>query len=158
MAATEKTKTLGLNRWLETDCPERADFVADNDAIEKFLAEHLGSSTMHLTAAEKTRVSQPIQIFTYLGNGVKNRTYTLNFSPRAVFIIASGKPMSRPDGDYLSIYSAAQVGVYSTPGLKMSGKQAALTQQSLSDAQSAANGLHVRLNESNVQYVGIAVR
>lgn len=151
MAATSKTTKLKLNLWQETDKPERADFVADNEAIESTVGSHLSDNSKHLTTTEKTRVSQPFQIFNFVGNGNAQRTYTLNFSARAVFLFTVDCPFSEYSDGVHVIRSAVQLGGYHSPGISLSGKVLTVTQQS-----EAEEGVQICLNQSNHRYVGIA--
>lgn len=153
MASTEKTSTLGLNLWAETDKPERADFVSDNQKLEEAIGPHLTSNFLHLTAEEKERAKTPFQIFAYVGNGQASRTYNLSFEPRLVFLCALNRADGLMENGLQSVYHAAKFGNYSTLGLSGSGTRLILTQQT--EAQAAGTGYRICLNESGVNYCGV---
>lgn len=162
MASSEKTSRLGLNLWQETDKPERADFVSDNEILEETLGTHLKDYTQHLTSTEKTWVGTPYQLLTYTGNGSSQRTYTLDISGRAVFIFAIDRPLAEDgetsSGDAMkSIFYGLQTGIYHTPGISLSGKALTLSQQSEAAAIEAGNSYRVRLNDYNRRYAGIVL-
>lgn len=151
MAATSKSTKLKLNLWQETDKPERADFVSDNQIIEEKLGAHLTDSTKHLTSSEKLRASQPFQVFNFIGSGSAQRTYALNFSARAVFLFAADRNFTETTDDGKTVYAAVQIGGYHTPGISLSGKTLTTYQQT-----DPATATTLALNQTNQRYVGIA--
>ena len=58
MAATNHSTTLGLSLWEQTDCPEWADFLQDNQKLEQLAGGHISNAALHLTAEEKQFLSQ----------------------------------------------------------------------------------------------------
>ena len=53
MSSTNKTTNLKLNDWVGTDVPQREDFNADNQRIDKAIGDHTGNTTVHITQAER---------------------------------------------------------------------------------------------------------
>ena len=49
MSSTNKTTNLKLNDWVGTDVPQREDFNADNQRIDKAIGDHTGNTTVHIT-------------------------------------------------------------------------------------------------------------
>ncbi len=82
MSSSNRTETLGLNSWLGSDRPERADFNADNEIIDATLAEHF-ESTCHITESERNKWNTPYYFGVYFGDGNLTRTITTNcpFNP-----------------------------------------------------------------------------
>lgn len=162
MASSEKTSRLGLNLWQETDRPERADFIADNEIIEESLTGHLRDYVKHLSETEKNWVGFPYQLITYVGNGKAERTYTLDINGRAAFIFAIDRPLTEDgvtaDGAPMkSIYYGVQTGIYHTPGLSVSAKKLTCNYQMESEAVAAGQSYRVRLNDYNQRYAGIVL-
>lgn len=94
MAASEKTEVLGLSLWAGTDKPRRADFVADNSALETLVGGHLQNADLHLDDARRARVDTPVEVRTYTGTGAVSRSLVFDFSPSAAIVFAIGKGAS----------------------------------------------------------------
>ncbi len=73
MSASNRTETIGLNSWLGSDRPERADFNADNAIIDSTFAEHFDDAC-HITGAERTKWNSPYFFGTYYGDGSLTRS------------------------------------------------------------------------------------
>lgn len=73
MSASNRTETIGLNSWLGSDRPERADFNADNAIIDSTLAEHFGDDC-HITDAEREKWNSPYYFGVYFGDATLTRT------------------------------------------------------------------------------------
>ena len=61
MSSTNKTTNLKLNDWVGTDVPQREDFNADNQRIDKAIGDHTGNTTVHITQAERCPVKDGIR-------------------------------------------------------------------------------------------------
>lgn len=59
MASSEKSGNLGLNLWLASDRPVRADFVEDNRIIDEEVGGHLANGAIHVTQNEKIKSRRP---------------------------------------------------------------------------------------------------
>lgn len=158
MASTEKTSTLGLNLWAETDKPERSDFVGDNQKLEELVGAHLKASAMHLTAEEKERAKNPFQIFSFPGDGKASLNYYLPFEPRLLVLYATYKVDGMLENGLHSVFRAMKFGNYMTPGISCTGAKLVLSQQTEAEAQAAGTGYRLRLNEKGVNYCGVIFR
>ena len=69
MSSTNKTTNLKLNDWVGTDVPQREDFNADNQRIDKAIGDHTGNTTVHITQAERDLWGLPFYYYNYFGNG-----------------------------------------------------------------------------------------
>lgn len=78
MSSTNKTEELGLNQWIGSDIPKMDDFNSDNAKIDKTVGEHIGDSSIHVTAQQKRVWSNPIGCLSYIGDGSSNRSLKLN--------------------------------------------------------------------------------
>lgn len=74
MSSTNKTTNLKLNDWVGTDVPQREDFNADNQRIDKAIGDHTGNTTVHITQAERDLWGLPFYYYNYFGNGKATRT------------------------------------------------------------------------------------
>ena len=73
MSSTNKTTNLKLNDWVGTDVPQREDFNADNQRIDKAIGDHTGNTTVHITQAERDLWGLPFYYYNYFGNGKATR-------------------------------------------------------------------------------------
>lgn len=91
MSSTNKTTYLGLNSWLGTDKPQRADFNTDNELIDTAIGEHFEDEIRHITGEERETWNSPYFIGTYFGNGETPRTITTKcpFEPSIVIVFAN---------------------------------------------------------------------
>lgn len=154
MAASEKTAVLGLSLWAGTDKPRRSDFVSDNTALETLVGGHLGDDDMHLDAARRQRLDEPISVRTYTGTGTESRRHLLSFSPRAVLVFAADKGAAEYTGAYTKLYAAYWADGQGSRGLSVSGTQPTVLQE----AAPQAGGSAAALNETGVTYVIVAFR
>ena len=99
MAATYHTTHLGLSLWAQTDCPQWADFLQDNQKLDQQVGGHIQDSALHLTAEEKQYLSQRSASVTYTGTGSGTQSVTLPFLPRKLTVLAQGKPPMVPRSD-----------------------------------------------------------
>lgn len=158
MASSKKTSKLGLNLWEETDKPERLDFVQDNEKLEELVGAHLKASALHLTAEEKERATLPYKIYSYIGNGKNPLAYSVSFEPKMSIVFAVNRPDGMVENGLQSVFRAAKIGSYMTPGITHSGKVVQLSQQTEQEAINAGNGYRLRLNESGVSYCLLIVK
>lgn len=150
MASKNKSENLKLNLWAETDRPQRTDFNNDNMIIDETLGSHIDNDRLHLTDAEKERVSAPVVTTGYQGNGLAERQITLPQSGQTVMVYCAGMPFCGYDKDkdcaktYMAFCSAEAGG---SAGVSISGKVLTVMQQS-----TAENGAVCCLNEEGRQY------
>ena len=50
MAASSTSTVLGLSLWAQTDCPEWADFLQDNQKLEQLAGGHISNSCLLYTS------------------------------------------------------------------------------------------------------------
>ena len=153
MASTNKTINLGLNNWLETDSPKRADFVSDNIIIDNLVGNHIKDGSLHLTADEKDRVGQPFDINTYYGTGDTFTTIKLNYIPRLAIICEKNSPYQTAGNGNIIVHSAIISDIGSTGGAEIS-ENYVLAYQSTE----ATNGVVYNLNKSGSEYMLITFR
>lgn len=161
MASTNKTPNLNLNSWLGTDQPTRADFVYDNSTIDTTVGGHILDTDIHLTSAQKQKISQPFVVDSISGNGNATRDITLPFEPSLVIYYQKGQPFTgyNSTSDY-TICRAGVVGLvlgfsYASLGLSLSGSTLTVTQSS---STPSPGGNFANLNENGSQYGYIAFR
>lgn len=97
MPSTYKTENLGLNKWIGTDKPKRADFCADNELIDEALTAHIENSAVHATAEEKAKWTTPFVWGEYTGDGDNNREFNLAFKPSFVMVFPADAAPARMD-------------------------------------------------------------
>lgn len=148
MASTNKTNNLRLNNWLESDKPKRMDFVNDNLIIDSVLGSHINDSDLHLTIAEKDRVSSPYVISLEYGTGSSTMTYNPGFQPRMAVIFKVNAPVVRDISNYPSVNFAVVTNKGSTGGASFSGSNLIVRQSTVSE-----NGVLYNLNEEDAAYV-----
>ena len=86
MSASVKTANLGLSAWIGSDKPTRLDFVNDNQKLDTAVGNHINSTAVHLSDSDRERLETPYVVGYYGGNGINNRSITLDFEPKAVFV------------------------------------------------------------------------
>ncbi|MCQ4021537.1 MULTISPECIES: hypothetical protein [unclassified Ruminococcus] len=154
MASTNKTEHLGLNQWIGSDHPTRTDFVQDNSIIDNAVGTHCADANIHLTSAEKARVSNPVTIKQYSGTGATSITVNFAFEPKLVLVQKKNSPPVSYSSSGVVINSGfVTPGYGGTQGLSlMSG---VLT---LSYATAMTNGARANFNEENAAYIIAAFR
>ena len=157
MPTENKTANLGLNSWLGTDQPQRADFVADNTIIDTVVSSHLNDSNSHLSSSDRTLLKNPFKLGYYSGNGSESRTITFDFNPSVVFVFLKNKPLAEYDSNYeYTLCNSAVVaanGVGSTLGISLSSKTLTVSQST-----SSSDGRFINLNKNGSQYFYIAFK
>ena len=73
MSSTNKTTNLQLNDWVGTDVPQREDFNADNQRIDKAIGDHTGNTTVHITQAERDLWGLPFYYYNYVAFASQTR-------------------------------------------------------------------------------------
>ena len=155
MAASKKTAVLGLSLWAGTDKPRRADFVADNEALEEAVGGHLQDTSVHLTADRVQKIDTPWEVRPYAGNGSATRTMLFSFEPSMVMVFPVGRGMYEHSGGCTKQYGGMAVPTNgSSLGLSISTIQVAVKQ----DQTPPASGCMAALNEKNVNYLMVAFR
>lgn len=91
MSSTNKTTNLKLNDWVGTDVPQREDFNADNQRIDKAIGDHTGNTTVH-SPRRSGPVGAPFYYYNYFGNGKATRKVEVPspFRPRFAIVFADG--------------------------------------------------------------------
>lgn len=154
MASTNKSENLGLNMWLPTDRPIRADFVEDNRIIDEELGGHIKNGMLHLTQSEKNKLTTPYSLKMYAGTGAASFTYTLDFAPSFVVVYKKNTPMFLSASSTTIVNGGFAVQTYGgSGGLALSGNQLTLTQEA-----TASLGIRHNLNESGGQYIIVAFK
>lgn len=153
MPSSYKTEHLGLNRWIGSDKPKRADFNDDNTLIDTAFAEHLADHTAHATQEEKELWNEPFAAGSYTGDNAASRTISLGFTPRAVCVSAVGiAPISMNLNGEVFVRSGFATAFGSTKAVE-------LTQ----DGFSVRNAIYTppdgetpKLNMNNIAYIYLA--
>lgn len=156
MASSNKTEKLKLNSWAASDKPQRNDFNSDNLIIDQVLGGHVDDSNIHLTSTEKARVSRPIQLVAYMGDGKESILLNLSYIPTAVIVYREDMPPAVYDSTEgcTKVYSALAVyGGGATSGVKLSGAGVTAYQSA-----SKQNGVKFCMNELNAQYKVAVIR
>ena len=156
MPTSNKTEHLGLNQWLGTDKPKRADFVEDNAAIDQAVYSHTSNSSIHLSETDRTNFSSPVVAGSYVGDGLEEQDITLPFQPAAVLVIrADCGPVEWYSGGYAMANFGFATQSAGTSGVSLSGNVMTVCQSQMSpiEGDNLAN-----LNMDYGQYFYIALR
>lgn len=156
MASTNKTEKLGLNSWLETDKPRRADFVEDNAIIDDKLGNHLVDDTRHFTTEDREKLANMVYTESYGGDGKSSRSFTLPFEPSFVIVYNRYDTLSYYDPELgYNLLNAAVFAIKKSLDFAGSLDGAVLT---VNQSTEPETGLFANLNRQFAQYVIIAVR
>lgn len=155
MAASEKTEVLGLSLWAGTDKPRRADFVADNTALETLVGGHLNDAELHLDDTRRARLDAPVEVRTYTGTGTASRSLVFSFQPKAVIVFAVGKGPAEYSGTHTKQYAGFSAGGQHSLGVVLSTVQVQVAQD---QTEPEIGGSMAALNESGVTYAMIVFR
>lgn len=154
MASSNKSENLGLNLWIGSDRPVRADFVEDNRIIDEEVGGHIANGAIHVTQNEKNKIAAPYTMKMYAGTGAASFTYTLDFSPGLVLVYKKNAPLSlSASGDTIINGGFAAQTYGGSTGISLSANQVTVTQQN-----TASLGMRCNLNESGGQYIIIAYK
>lgn len=153
MASSNYTPNLHLSAWDASDRPKRADFVSDNTIIDTQLGGHIANGNIHLNADEKAKLDEPYVVMMYAGNGEAQRTITLDFHPKFVFIYKRGVPFVSYSNSVNVVNAAsASYGQGGSVGVSVTSTGVSVSESS------ASNGVRVSLNENLAQYTLIAFK
>lgn len=145
MASTNKTTNYGLNQWIGSDIPKRADFNSDNSIIDSTLGTHILNKDIHITAAERTLWNTQCVVGFYLGTGSATREINVGYQPKVVIVYAVDKPIgSNTTNSYSAIgtKNSPSLGIEITPlGFKL-----------YNGAASALEGITPMVNAQNVDF------
>lgn len=154
MATSNYTPNLHLSAWEETDRPKRADFVSDNSIIDTTLGGHISDSGIHVTSAEKTKLSEPYVCVVYAGSGEAERTISVGFVPKfAIVYKRSSPPVTLSNGVVCANSGYSFYGNGSSLGLTINNSGVVVHQSAAS-----ADGIKANLNESGGQYTLVAFK
>jgi len=154
MPSTNKTPTLRLNQWLETDKPTRADFVADNSIVDTVIGGHIMDAMIHLTSDEKTRVSTPFEFRVVQGTDTAERAISLGYRPKIVIYYAfEYPPVEIVSGKSVINFGFAVQGYGGSGGCVLAETELIVNQASPSGA-----GYVFNLNNSDYQYLIVTFR
>ena len=155
MASSNYTANLHLSDWAETDRPKRADFVADNNIIDSALGGHIANSGIHVTAAEKAKISEPFAVAVYAGSGASQRTISLAFTPSFVIVYKRDMPaVTYSNGESVAHSACASYGHGAAYGLSITTSGVIVNE----DSSANQDGVRASLNESGSQYTVIAFK
>ena len=95
MSSTNKTENYSLNQWVLSDVPKMEDFNSDNKTIDTVMFKHISDSIIHLSEEEKQAVVNPLEMYTYHGDGTASRDIDLpfTFEPRLCIVFVVGAPL-----------------------------------------------------------------
>jgi len=154
MPTNNKTANIGLNAWVATDKPKRADFVADNELIDGVLSGHLNDSNMHLSSTQRNRISAPFVAGAYTGDGTAQGVLLLDFTPALVLFARQSKPVFTQSGGETVVSGGFAVPFAGSGGITFNGNRVYLTQ-----TQGAAqDGVRYELNQQYGNYFYIAYK
>ena len=153
MASSNKTENLGLNNWLESDCPKRADFVSDNLIIDNLVGNHIKDTSLHLTAEEKGRATQPFDVNTYYGTGEATTTIKFSYTPKLAIVCMKNSTYQTTESNYVKMNSGIASSIGTTGGVKITDNTVTATQST-----SASNGVFYNLNNSSAEYMLITFK
>lgn len=101
MSSTNKTNFLGLNSWIGSDVPKRADFNQDNALIDEAVGNHIQDNECHVSESDRSKWDNNMYMFTYFGDGTSSRSVDTGcpFSARFALVFAANKPVADTDFD-----------------------------------------------------------
>lgn len=160
MSSTNKTENLGLNQWIASDKPKRADFNYDNEIIDTALTQHKADLQTHISQAEREKWNSPVYCGVYFGDGERTRLIETGcpFEPLFVLVFGASRPVSVSDFSESKKYNyfgfASQVS--STTGLSLSDYGATL--EVLQDITASYENEYACLNKAGVKYTYVMFR
>lgn len=157
MPTENKTANLGLNSWLGTDKPQRADFVEDNTIIDTAITNHLNDFDLHFSSGDRTLLENPFKIGVFAGDGASTQDITFDFYPRIVFVFLRNAPFTEYNSSngYTKINAAV---VASSGGGGTIGVSLFLDTLTVSQSTNASSGRFTNLNANGSQYFYIAFK
>lgn len=153
MGSSNKTTNLGLNKWLERDSPKRSDFVSDNVIIDNLLGNHIKDSSLHLTAQEKQRASQPFDVNTIYGTGEATTQIKFGYTPKLAIVCKKNNAPCVMGSSYTKVNFGIASPIGGSGGISISDYTVTLTQ-----SPNATNGVLYDLNNSQYEYLLITFK
>jgi len=156
---TNNKTSLGLNSWIGTDKPKRSDFVEDNATLDTLLTTHFNDTSKHVSAADRTLLTDSFILGNYTGNGAVSQIITLPFEPRMVIAFMDQAVMD----DYVPVgasgYNENNFAIVTQKGGSMG---LLLSENKLTACQSRSvptgGGIFTNFNSDSDNYVYIAFR
>lgn len=159
MSSSNKTANLGLNSWLGSDKPSRADFNSDNEIIDGYFNQHSTDMEMHLSESDRERLLEPYYVGTYFGDGETSRTIEAecSFNPTFGIIFCLNYPLgvNQYDAKVHNNYTAIMSVRGGTLGAKLSGKKIIIAH---AGAEATINSEKSMLNLMGLTYCYILFR
>lgn len=123
MPSTNKTPKIGLNNWVGTDKPKRADFVADHGILDSLLGGHLENSSIHMSTADRAMLQSAATVGTYEGDGEGSRVITLPLSPKMIVVFRQYEsPAEVNSAGGIIINFAFGTQSFATSGIQLDGE------------------------------------
>lgn len=141
-----------LNNWSGDDKPTRSDFVRDNILIDTAIWQHTADPYLHLSNAEKTRVSDPYVVTVYQGDDEDQRVINLGFTPKMAVCFASDEPPFALDNGAVVINCCIGVSGSGASGGFIVGNSGVILNHN------TTGSVRYNLNSSDCQYVLVAFR
>lgn len=154
---TNNKTALGLNSWVGTDKPMRADFVADNVLLDSLLTGHFNDTQKHLSPADRALLTEGFVLARYTGNGAGSQDITLPFEAKIVIVYGYRKPAASYNAaaGYNECSFAVITPLGGMQGVYLDGNILTVCQ---SAAAQAAGGTLCNLNASGAVYFYAAFR
>lgn len=154
---TNNKTNIGLNSWLGTDKPKRSDFVNDNVLLDSVLTGHFNDMSKHLSAQDRTLLTQGFVMGTYTGDDQATQNITLPFEAKFVIVFAMLRPANlyRTGGGYNENNFAVVSKSGSSLGVFLDKAKLTVCQTLTTPA---AGGTLNNFNNSSNDYVYIAFR
>lgn len=160
MPTENKTTNLQLNSWLGTDKPMRTDFVSDNNILDTVIGNHLADTTKHFSTQDRNLLTNPFEIFTYVGDGTSIRSISINFNARIAFVFRKNVPLFEydPVNGYIVTNCAIVCPGYGTAvGLSLSNNTINVS-QGITTTNTPNTKVYVNLNSNKNNYVCILIK
>ncbi len=158
MSSTNKTNFLGLNSWIPTDVPKRADFNEDNSILDRSISEHFNDKNVHINNNERNTWNTPYFVGTYYGDGSSSQKIATNCPFTPSFGIIFAKTAAPAITDFSSKinynYSAFVTPRGSSVGATISGTVLTVSQS----ASPATSNEYAALNGVGYTYMYILFR
>ena len=179
MPSSNKTRNLGLNKWLGSDKPKKDDFNADNalldmavhtlrermDALEQEggaggeLTAHLADGTAHVSEEDRARWNNPPAaggpgMGTYTGNGQLLQKIVLGYRPRFGLLYGVNKGVTQTDWDAKE--TRAYSGFFGEQGCSRNIETSAEGFTVFHNVSRPVDGCSFKYNESGVVYVYVS--
>lgn len=158
MSSTNKTKALGLNKWIDSDKPKMADFNQDNEIIDGVISEHLMDDIAHITSDERDQWNNYMHLQVYFGQGSGTQKVQLacDYDPRVCLVFGINYPMGAIDFANNAHYNYFGIATHegSMFGLSLEGKTLSVTKSTVATLTNE----YTQFNQKSVIYIVIALR